>query len=77
MKIIHSKQALIGGKWLLDVQVNISNNGRIAQIGDQTQTATDKVAILLPAPLNLHSHTFQRAMAGLTEARGPDPSDSF
>ncbi|MEM9845750.1 MAG: formimidoylglutamate deiminase, partial [Pseudomonadota bacterium] len=26
---------------------------------------------------NLHSHSFQRAMAGLTEARGPDPSDSF
>ena len=77
MKIIHSKQALIGGKWLLDVQVNISDDGRIAQIGDQTQTATDKVAILLPAPLNLHSHTFQRAMAGLTEARGPDPRDSF
>jgi formimidoylglutamate deiminase len=35
------------------------------------------VALLLPAPLNLHSHAFQRAMAGLTEARGPDPRDSF
>ncbi len=33
--------------------------------------------MLLPAPVNLHSHAFQRAMAGLTEARGPDPRDSF
>jgi formimidoylglutamate deiminase len=77
LKIIHAKHALIGGKWLSDIQVNISDDGRIAQIGNQTQSATDKVAVLLPAPLNLHSHTFQRAMAGLTEARGPDPHDSF
>lgn len=35
------------------------------------------VQILLPAAANLHSHAFQRAMAGLTERRGPDPVDSF
>ncbi|HET7409667.1 MAG TPA: formimidoylglutamate deiminase, partial [Paracoccaceae bacterium] len=35
------------------------------------------VSILLPAPGNLHSHTFQRAMAGMTEARGPAGRDSF
>ena len=33
--------------------------------------------ILLPAPTNLHSHAFQRAMAGLTERRGADKTDSF
>lgn len=77
MKIIHAKQALVGDKWLSDVQVDISDDGRIAQIGDQTEPATDRVAVLLPAPLNLHSHTFQRAMSGLTEARGTDPRDSF
>jgi len=33
--------------------------------------------MLLPAPVNVHSHAFQRAMAGLTEKRGPDPTDSF
>jgi formimidoylglutamate deiminase len=32
--------------------------------------------VLLPAPVNLHSHTFQRAMAGLTEARTAG-QDSF
>lgn len=77
MKIIHAKQALVGDKWLSDVQVDISDDGRIAQIGVQTEPATDRVAVLLPAPLNLHSHTFQRAMSGLTEARGTDPRDSF
>ncbi|MEL6288789.1 MAG: formimidoylglutamate deiminase [Pseudomonadota bacterium] len=35
------------------------------------------VDILLPAPVNAHSHAFQRAMAGLTEGRGPDVRDSF
>lgn len=77
MKIIHAKQALISGHWQTDVQLTITEDGRIAQVGSQTQVPTDKVAVLLPAPLNLHSHTFQRAMAGLTEARGPDPRDSF
>lgn len=77
MKIIHAKQALVGSQWQSNIQININKDGRITQIGDQTQRPTDKVAVLLPAPLNLHSHTFQRAMAGLTEARGPDPRDSF
>lgn len=36
-----------------------------------------RVDVLLPAPGNLHSHAFQRAMAGMTEARGPDGQDSF
>ncbi len=35
------------------------------------------VDILLPAQSNLHSHTFQRAMAGLSEARSPAGRDSF
>jgi len=39
--------------------------------------AEQRVGILLPAPTNAHSHAFQRAMAGLTERRGPDPTDSF
>jgi len=35
------------------------------------------IQFLLPAPANAHSHAFQRAMAGLTEHRGPDPNDTF
>ena len=41
-------------------------------------TAADvHVPVLLPAPCNVHSHAFQRAMAGLTEFRGALPEDSF
>jgi formimidoylglutamate deiminase len=42
-----------------------------------TSIQTWHVPVLLPAPANLHSHAFQRAMAGLTEQRGPDPRDTF
>ncbi len=33
--------------------------------------------LLLAAPANVHSHAFQRALAGLAEARGPAGQDSF
>ncbi len=36
-----------------------------------------RVGLLMAAPVNLHSHAFQRALAGLTERRGPDGQDSF
>ncbi len=36
----------------------------------------ERVGMLLPAPVNLHSHTFQRAMAGMTERRTAG-QDSF
>ncbi|GAB3731913.1 formimidoylglutamate deiminase [Luteimonas pelagia] len=39
---------------------------------------TDELdACRLPAIANLHSHAFQRAMAGLAERRGADAGDSF
>lgn len=77
MQVIHAKQALTPQGWQSDLEITIDANGRIVEVGEQRQSPTDRVALLLPAPLNLHSHAFQRAMAGLTEARGPDPSDSF
>lgn len=77
MQIIHADQCLMPDGWRRDVQVDIGADGRIAGVGAQIGQATSRVDLLLPAPLNLHSHAFQRAMAGLTEARGPDPSDSF
>lgn len=85
MQIIHAKQALVPGIWQSDLEVVIGDEGRIAAVrpqGGRRDSAQDsaqvtRVDLLLPAPLNLHSHAFQRAMAGLTEARGPDPQDSF
>ena len=77
MQIIHAKQVLTPSGWRSETQVTIDDDGRITSVGAQSEPPTHNVALLLPAPLNLHSHAFQRAMAGLTEARGPDPSDSF
>lgn len=77
MQIIHAKQCLTPDGWQRDIEVMISAEGRIISVGPQDKTPTHHAALLLPAPLNLHSHAFQRAMAGLTEARGPDPRDSF
>lgn len=77
MRYIFAKQILTAKGWETDVQVGITTDGRIASLGAKTTTDSQTVDLLLPAPVNLHSHTFQRAMAGLTEARGPDPKDSF
>ena len=75
--IIHAKSALTPQGWQRDVELAIGADGAIASVGSQTGRADHHAALLLPAPLNLHSHAFQRAMAGLTEQRGPDASDSF
>jgi formimidoylglutamate deiminase len=77
LQIIHAKQVLTPSGWQGNLEVLIDVSGRIASVGPQTRKPSHQAALLLPAPLNLHSHSFQRAMAGLTEARGPDPSDSF
>ncbi len=74
---IHANHALTADGWQSDVQISISDLGRIIAVGAQDRVATHVVALALPAPVNLHSHVFQRAMSGLTEQRGPDASDSF
>lgn len=83
MQIINAKQVLTAAGWQDDVSIYIGEDGRIARIAEAEfgagagATPNVTVDMLLPAPTNLHSHTFQRAMSGLTEARGPDPRDSF
>ena len=77
MRYIHAKQTLTLDGWKTNVQVGIDTDGRITYLGPKTSNDSQSVDLLLPAPVNLHSHPFQRAMAGLTEARGPDPKDSF
>ena len=75
---IWAERALLASGWATDVAVVI-DAGRITALHRDTaaQPGDTRVGALLPAPTNLHSHAFQRAMAGLTERRGPDPRDSF
>ncbi len=77
MARIRARSALATDGWCSDVDVTIAPDGRIAAVGPHTGVADLSVDLLLPAPTNLHSHSFQRAMAGLAEARGMHAHDSF
>ncbi len=75
--MIFAKQALTKTGWAKNVRLSICD-GRISALDtDQTPQDTDTlVDVLLPALANLHSHSFQRAMAGMTEYRKAG-KDSF
>ncbi|UWP95353.1 formimidoylglutamate deiminase [Aliiroseovarius crassostreae] len=76
MKKIIAKQALTKTGWQTNVEIGLEK-GRISYIQAAADGANATTSLVLPAPLNLHSHAFQRAMSGQTEARGPNASDSF
>lgn len=69
--------ALLPEGWATDVAVTLVD-GRIAQVEAEASAQHHDVRVpaLLPALSNLHSHTFQRGMAGMSEVRGA-ASDSF
>lgn len=73
--ILHAETALLPDGWARDVRI-VVEAGRIASIDVDHAPEGLAHGCLLPAPVNLHSHTFQRAMAGLTEARTAG-QDSF
>lgn len=73
--LIHAAQALLPEGWASDVLLRIEG-GRIAEVTPGATPKGERVGLLLPAPVNLHSHCFQRAMAGMTERRTAG-QDSF
>lgn len=77
MTVIWAEQALLPRGWADGVRVELGADGRIASVSAGTAPQGMRVGLLLPAMANLHSHAFQRAMAGLSESRGDQPSDSF
>jgi formimidoylglutamate deiminase len=76
-KKIWAAQALTSAGWQRDVLVTLAPDGTIESVKAGSPKAGVSVGLLLPSPTNLHSHAFQRAMAGMTERRGPDPRDTF
>lgn len=68
--MIFARRALLQTGWAADVRIALAG-GRIvsASPGAQPVPGDTCVDTLLPALANLHSHSFQRAMAGLTEHR--------
>jgi formimidoylglutamate deiminase len=60
--------------WQVDATLGVTANGRFL---DATQGASESIGRwVLPGMPNLHSHAFQRAMAGLAERKGRN-DDSF
>jgi len=75
---IWAQHALTEDGWKSSVTVTIDGAGRILSVrANQKPGNGVRTGILLPGVPNLHSHAFQRAIAGMTETRGPDPRDSF
>jgi formiminoglutamate deiminase len=77
MPVIFAEQALLPDGWADSVRIGIKS-GRIASVtaAARPEPGDERHAILLPGMPNLHSHAFQRGMAGLAETRGPG-ADSF
>ena len=77
MRKLHAETALLPTGWKRDVEIAIGDDGRIASVMENVPRSpdTETVPILLPALANVHSHAFQRALAGLTERRGPGRDD--
>lgn len=73
--ILHAETALLPTGWEKDVRI-VVEAGRIASVSHGHAPEGLAFGCILPAPVNLHSHTFQRAMAGMTEARTAG-QDSF
>ena len=68
MKYLFAETALLPDGWATNVRVKIDDAGRVGAVEPESQPqAGDTVLtgrVLLPAPSNLHSHAFQRALAG-------------
>ncbi len=77
MQTIFARQARLPDGWAENLRLRIENGTIEALQPESTPLAGDmQVDTLLPGMANLHSHSFQRAMAGMTEHRAPG-QDSF
>jgi formimidoylglutamate deiminase len=74
---LFAETALLPEGWASGVRIETAG-GRIASVkaGAKAKAGDERAPILLSGMPNLHSHAFQRGMAGLAETRGPG-ADSF
>ena len=76
-RTFHFSEALLADGWAENVRISVLD-GSISAIeaGAAPRAADERHALALPGLPDLHSHAFQRGMAGLAEVRGP-AGDSF
>src|ERR1043166_2727621 len=77
MTTLFFDSALLSEGWARDVRLTVAD-GLIAAVetGAKPVPGDERHAIALPGLANVHSHAFQRGMAGLAELRGPE-GDNF
>jgi len=77
MGSVHAERALTPQGWCSDVRLTMEG-GRFSSVavGVPPQPGDERHRVALPGMPNLHSHAFQRGMAGLAEVRG-ESADSF
>lgn len=74
-----AEHALLPTGWAREVAIHVGPDGMIASVMADAPPLGDAVRVdgfVVPGMPNVHSHAFQRAMAGFTEAR-THPTDSF
>jgi formimidoylglutamate deiminase len=77
MSALFADSAFLAQGWARDVRLEITPAGDLASCAPGLSDGAERLAgTVLPGMLNLHSHAFQRAMAGLTERAGGG-EDSF
>ncbi len=75
---LFARDALLPNGWARDVLIawNAAGEITLVQPGGERQGAEAASGPVIPGMPNIHSHAFQRAMAGLAETRG-HPTDTF
>ncbi len=74
---ISARRILTSEGWLENGVLHWDAAGFITEISGAGFDAQSAVGTVLPGLGNVHTHSFQRAMAGLAERRGPSGSDDF
>jgi len=74
---LHFESALLPSGWANDVQV-VASDGIITKVaaGTAPSAGDERHKLAIPGIASLHSHAFQRGMAGLAETRG-NVADTF
>jgi formimidoylglutamate deiminase len=77
MSTLHFRSALLPSGWADDVRVVVAD-GTITKVTTDVAPAPgeERHNLAIPGMASLHSHAFQRGMAGLAETRG-DSADTF
>jgi len=77
MSTLHFESALLPSGWADNVQVMVTE-GTITNVatGVAPTPGDERHQLAIPGVASLHSHAFQRSMAGLAETRG-DSTDTF